>query len=55
VIIVSLFMQDDESRPEQRTGATGVNSSNWRRTAIVIVITAVFAGAGRYLLRIKGI
>jgi hypothetical protein len=56
VIIVSLFMQDqdDELRPEQTSRATAVNSSsNWRRTAIAIVITALVTGASGYLVGIR--
>jgi hypothetical protein len=46
-------MQDDKSRPEQTSRVTAVNSSNWRRTVIAIVITALVAGAGGYLLGIR--
>src|SRR5207248_9518020 len=53
VIIVSRFMQDNESRPEQTSRVTAVNSSTWRRTAIAIVITALITGTGGYLLGIK--
>jgi hypothetical protein len=54
VIMVSLFMQDGESRPEQTSRVTAVNSSyNWRRTAIAIVVTATVTGASGYLLGIR--
>jgi hypothetical protein len=46
-------MQDDESIPEQTSSVTAVNSSNWRRTAIAIVITAFVAGTSGYLLGIR--
>jgi hypothetical protein len=42
-------MQDDESRPT--SNVTQVNSSNWRRTLIAVVITALIAGTSGYLLR----
>jgi hypothetical protein len=45
--------QDDESIPEQTSRGTAVNSSNWRRTIIVIVITAIIAGTSDYLLGIR--
>jgi hypothetical protein len=52
--MVSLFMQDGESRPEQTSRVTAVNSSyNWRRTAIAIVVTATVTGASGYLLGIR--
>lgn len=41
--------QDNESISEQTSRVTTVNSSNWRRTVIVIVITAIIAGTGGYL------
>jgi hypothetical protein len=50
VIIVLLFMQDDDSIPDQTSRVTALNSSNWRRTVIAIVITAIIAGASGYLL-----
>jgi hypothetical protein len=53
VIIVSLFMQDDKSIPEQTSRVTAVNSSNWRRTAITIGIIALIAGTSGYLLGIR--
>jgi hypothetical protein len=53
VIIVSLFMQDNESIPEQTSRVTAVNSSNWHRKAIAIGIIALAAGTSGYLLGIR--
>jgi hypothetical protein len=50
VIIVSLFMQDNESVPEQTSRVTAVRSYTWQRAVIAIVITALIAGTGGYLL-----
>jgi hypothetical protein len=46
-------MQDAESIPEQTSRVTAVNSSNWRRTAIAVVITALVTGTSGYLLGIR--
>jgi hypothetical protein len=46
-------MQDGESRPEQTSRVTAVNSYNWRRSAITIVITALIAGTSGYWLGTK--
>jgi hypothetical protein len=46
-------MQDSESILDQTRHITGVNALNWRRTAIDIIITAIFTGIIGYLLGIR--
>ena len=46
-------MQDNESIPEQTSRVTAVNSSNWHRTVIAIVITALVTGASGYILGVR--
>jgi len=43
-------MQPDEPVPEQSRYVTPVNSSNWKRAAIVLATTALLAGTGGYLV-----
>lgn len=51
VIIVLVFMQDTELEKSSRV--TAVNSSNRRSIVIAIVITALIAGTGGYLLGMR--
>jgi hypothetical protein len=46
-------MQNIESPPEHTSHVSAVNSSNWRAKVVTIVITALIAGMGGYLLGIK--
>jgi hypothetical protein len=46
-------MQSDESVPKKENSVALSGSSNWRRTAIIVVVTALFAGTVGYLLGVN--
>jgi hypothetical protein len=46
-------MQNNDSGPDQARPPTSVNAYSWQRTAIVVVVTALIAGASGYLLGLR--